>query len=762
MTMNQIKVLLIEDNPGDARLIREMLREKSHVTFDLICVDRLKAGMEQLAQGNIDLILLDLGLPDSGGLDTFAKLYAREPNLPIIVLTGLDDERLGLEAVIMGAQDYLVKSQVSSNLLIPAVRYAIERKKMIAKIEQLNALLEAISSINRLIIREKDSEDLIHGACHNLTKSGVYHAAWIMLFDEANIPLLFAEAGIGKAFSGMISRLKQGELTECVKRALVKPGISIIEDIFIACENCPLKNAYKKYKSMCSRLEYEGKIYGIVNVLKPINYALDKKERELLAEASNDIAFALNKIELEQDRSRAEAALKESERNYRELTNSISDTFFEMDKDLKYTYWNRASEELTGISARDAIGKSLYDLFPDIKGTKADKAYLEVLRTQRPQSFVNEYQLGGEQFLFEISAYPSKRGISVFVKDVTKAQKAEEASRASEELYRELVEKAGVGILIDDRDGNVKYTNKKYAELFGYAVEERKKLSIRSIVHPDDVERVMEFHKKRIKGEKVPSRYEFRGVRKDGSIIHLEVDAFELKGEEKIVGTRSYVWDITARKKAEENVEASLKEKEILLREVHHRVKNNMQVISSLFNLQSQYIKDKKSSEIFRNCQNRVRSMALIHERLYQAEDLARVGIEEYVKSLTGHLFSSYGVSPEVVKLNIDIKDIFLDISTAIPCGLIINELVSNSLKHAFPDTRKGEIRIFLKPIDEKEVELTISDNGVGLPKEVDFQNVESLGLHLVTILAKDQLHGTVELDRSSGTKFVIRFRKKI
>jgi two-component sensor histidine kinase len=112
--------------------------------------------------------------------------------------------------------------------------------------------------------------------------------------------------------------------------------------------------------------------------------------------------------------------------------------------------------------------------------------------------------------------------------------------------------------------------------------------------------------------------------------------------------------------------------------------------------------------------------------------------------------------------LNIDIKDIFLDIGKAIPCGLIISELVSNSLKHAFPDRKKGEMKISLKPLDKNEIELMVSDNGVGLPKEVDFQNVESLGLHLVTILAKDQLHGTVELDRSSGTKFVIRFRKKI
>ena len=270
MTINQIKILLIEDNPGDVRLIREMLKEKSYVTFDLVCADRLKTGMEQLGQGDIDLILLDLGLPDSSGLDTFAKLYAKEPSLPIIVLTGLDDEQLGLEAVIMGAQDYLLKNRVSGNLLIPAVRYAIERKKMVAKIEQLNASLEAICSINRLIIKEKDAENLIHEVCHNFTKSTGYPAVWIILFDEAQMPLLAAEAGIGKDFSGLISRLKQGEPVECVRQALAKPGISIIEDIGSACGDCPMRDAYKKCKSMCSRIEYEGKIYGIVNVNKPI------------------------------------------------------------------------------------------------------------------------------------------------------------------------------------------------------------------------------------------------------------------------------------------------------------------------------------------------------------------------------------------------------------------------------------------------------------------------------------------------------------
>ena len=214
-----------------------------------------------------------------------------------------------------------------------------------------------------------------------------------------------------------------------------------------------------------------------------------------------------------------------------------------------------------------------------------------------------------------------------------------------------------------------------------------------------------------------------------------------------------------SKRQVEEQLKASLKEKEVLLQEIHHRVKNNMQIISSLFNLQSRLIKDNKMAEIFKSCQNRVRSMALIHEKLYKSEDFARVNLAEYVELLSTHLLRSYGINPDVIQINIDIKDIFLDINTAIPCSLIINELVSNSLKHAFPGDKKGKINITIHSLNKKEVELIVSDDGVGLPEDVDFRGKESLGLHMVNILANDQLHGSIKLDRNKGTSFRIQFR---
>ena len=177
-----------------------------------------------------------------------------------------------------------------------------------------------------------------------------------------------------------------------------------------------------------------------------------------------------------------------------------------------------------------------------------------------------------------------------------------------------------------------------------------------------------------------------------------------------------------------------------------------------MLNLQSYHIKGKKNLELFKESQNRIKSIALIHEKLCQSKDMARIDFKEYTESLVSSLFRSYGLYPGKIALKIETEKVLLGIDNAIPCGLIINELVSNSLKHAFPDGKKGEIKIGLHSNNEKDVELVVSDNGVGIPEGLDIRKTKSLGLHLVTILAEDQLHGQIKLSRKKGTKFQIRF----
>ena len=214
--------------------------------------------------------------------------------------------------------------------------------------------------------------------------------------------------------------------------------------------------------------------------------------------------------------------------------------------------------------------------------------------------------------------------------------------------------------------------------------------------------------------------------------------------------------DITDRKNVENKIKASLKEKEVLLKEIHHRVKNNMQVISSLLNLQSAYITDHSLLDMFKDTQNRIQSMALVHENLYHSETFAEIDFKTYINRLTDDIFRSYRVDRKNIVLVIDTKKSFLNMDIALPCGLIINELVSNALKHAFPGG-KGEITITLS-IHGKTVELKVADNGVGIPDEIDFKTTESLGLQLVTILAEEQLEGSIQLMREEGTTFVIQF----
>jgi two-component sensor histidine kinase len=180
-----------------------------------------------------------------------------------------------------------------------------------------------------------------------------------------------------------------------------------------------------------------------------------------------------------------------------------------------------------------------------------------------------------------------------------------------------------------------------------------------------------------------------------------------------------------------------------------------LQIISSLLKIQSNLIKDNKTLELLKSTQNRIKSMVVIHDRLYKSKDFARINFDEFIQSLSTHLFNSYGVDSKAIKINLDIKDVFLDINTAIPCGLIVNELLSNSLKYAFPDGKKGEISIAIHPLDKNEMELIVSDNGAGLPEEIDVKQTKSLGLHLVTILVEDQLQGDIKLDRTRGNTFL-------
>jgi len=333
------------------------------------------------------------------------------------------------------------------------------------------------------------------------------------------------------------------------------------------------------------------------------------------------------------------------------------------------------------------------------------------------------------------------------------------ALRESENRYRSTFDLAGSGIAHVSLEGSFTRVNQRFCDILGYPGDELLELRFQDITHPDDLEADLANVRRVLDGEIDNFASEKRYLRKDGAIVWTSLTV-SLVSEES--GEPSYfiavIEDTTERKKTEEAVQTSLAEKEVLLREIHHRVKNNMQVISSLLNLQAKGIEDERLGKMFMESQSRVRAMALIHEILYQSGQLARIDLGEYVSKLATSLVRMYGTEPERVDLSVGAENVTLGIDDTVPCGLVINELLSNSLKYAFRDGRTGKIRIEATPVNNEKIKLVVRDDGVGIPAELDIRNTDTMGMRLVIGLVESQLGGDVTLDRSEGTCFTVTF----
>lgn len=338
-----------------------------------------------------------------------------------------------------------------------------------------------------------------------------------------------------------------------------------------------------------------------------------------------------------------------------------------------------------------------------------------------------------------------------------KTETMKESLEKEKAYLDQLLESSQEGVVTTDNFGNVLRVNSEFTKMFGYSREEAVGRSIDDLLAPQGLYKEASSITK-LTGEGKKYALETRRCCKDGKEIDVSLLAHPIKVGGKQVGSYAIYRDISTRKKAEQKIKDSLREKEVLLKEIHHRVKNNMQIISSLINLQSSRIDDKKTAKVLQSSQNRIKSMAIIHEKLYQSQDFTNVDLSEYVQSLIHNLMMTYGVDKKKIRFHTDIKDIYLDINRAIPCGLIINELLTNSIKHAFLDGKSGEIKVAIRNCGNQKKELSISDNGVGIPEDMDINHSSSLGITLVKILAEQQLQGSLHLEKTKGTSFKIIF----
>ncbi len=350
-------------------------------------------------------------------------------------------------------------------------------------------------------------------------------------------------------------------------------------------------------------------------------------------------------------------------------------------------------------------------------------------------------------------------GFLSVVADITARKRAEMELHQSEERFRTLVEAAPNALIMVSREGRIELLNAQAELLFGYARAELEGQLIETLVperyrsaHPGHRESFFERPTVREMG----AGRDLYGLRKDGREVPIEIGLNPLRTTQGQFVLASII-DITERKRSENTIRESLAEKEILLREIHHRVKNNMQVVSSLLNLQAGYVEDRQARAMFEDCQARVRSMAMVHEKLYRSPNLATLDFGQHVRELCEALVRTFSNEARSINLNVVADAVSLDIDTAIPVGLILNELVTNALKYAYPAGGSGELRISLRLATPEQLILSVADNGVGLPKGFEVEQARSLGLKMIRSLTR-QIKGRLEVRQSDGAEFRIAF----
>ncbi|MEG4340375.1 PAS domain S-box protein [Microcoleus sp. D3_18_C2] len=469
------------------------------------------------------------------------------------------------------------------------------------------------------------------------------------------------------------------------------------------------------------------------------------------------------------DRKKTEAALKESEERFRQLAENIESVFWMVNvQPQEIIYISPAYAKIWGRSCADlyAYGRFFTESFHPEDRDRVIATFTKQMESEKDIEY-RIFRPDGQIRWIRARAFPIRNQagqvyrIVGIAEDISESKQAEKTIRESEERFRQLAENIQDSVwLMSAEFTDLLYLSPAYEQIWGRSREElyADPLKMMEWVHPEDKILLEEAMGRVLQGESTNTEY--RIFLPEGTIRWVCDRAFPIYDESgKIYRIAGIGEDISDRKLTDARIQAALREKEVLLKEIHHRVKNNMQVISSLLQLQAQYIEDEATLTLFEESQTRIHSMALIHEQLYQSEHLDRIALSPYVENLVANLYQSFGCGNTSIKFNLKVDPIYLNIETAIPCGLIINELVSNSLKYAFISSLAGEISINFHEINNSQFHLTIQDNGRGFSANFDLENTETLGLRLVKMLAY-QLEASIAIDSQRGTCYSLIFQE--
>jgi len=474
-----------------------------------------------------------------------------------------------------------------------------------------------------------------------------------------------------------------------------------------------------------------------------------------------EIQIELQRTELFEKQSE----LEESRDRYADLYDFAPNGYLTLDTQGLIKEINFTGAQMLGVDKRNIVDLPFINFL-----VKDDfQKFLNTLRVAKQQNIpkTEEFRVSNKRIgtiyvhfvLTPLRDYKYKEvNFRISLTDLTERKKIEDRLKESEERFRTMAEYSPVMIWVSDMDYNIVYANKTKLEFLKRPFNEVKDHKWIDTIHPGDRERFLAILKRAYEaGESLSTELRVNCKENGDRDVLISAAPRKLPGG-KMIGFTGTEVDITERLKVKRDLENSLREKEILLKEIHHRIKNNLQIISSLLNLQLNYLENEEIIEMLKSSQSRIRSMAMIHEKLYKTKELSNINFAEYTREFTTYLFNTYRSKIGNLRLNLDLSDIKLDINLSISLGLILNELITNALKHAFPNNEAGKVNISLKEEGE-QVQLIISDNGKGLPDNFDIKNTNSLGLELVDSLV-EQHKGSLEIKTNGHTEFRITLQK--
>ena len=442
---------------------------------------------------------------------------------------------------------------------------------------------------------------------------------------------------------------------------------------------------------------------------------------------------------------------KEVQAKLSAFVNSSVEGFALLDEKLNYMFINPVAERMIGVSKEAVVGKNVLDIVPDVKETGRYDEYLNVLKTGEPfsaEDMVSHTKFG--DIHANLKAFKMESWLGLIATDITERKRVEEAVKAERQRFNDVLEMMPVYLLLLTPDYHVPFANRFFRERFGESHGRRCFEYLFGRTEPCEI----------CEGYKVlktmaPLEWEWTGP--DGRNYYIFDFPFtDTDGSTLIMEVGI---DITERKKVEEQLKTLLKEKEALLSEVNHRVKNNFQLISSLLDMVGMRARNEETIRVCASVHARVHAMGLIHSQLYQSGSFAQIDMEAHVKELVGYLAQVYATNGIRITPVIDASGVYLSITPAVPCALALNEIISNAFKHAFQGRQKGTIEISLRKSAEGMVTMRVKDDGIGMPEDFDIDKTSTLGLKLTRNLVQEQLKGSIQFRRGNGTEVTIEFK---